>query len=139
MQLVYYTSHAANEKSLSNIKKNFAHIFLLTFLCKQINVIHSQTQPFYGSLDFVPDNLAELVPEDTFTHSHLLWTSIMPYLLPPSTMIHGIHSVEFMCLTVFFKQSLSKFSLVYLLAWHHPGCKARGLNREDATDRNRWR
>jgi len=29
------------------------------------------TQPFYGSQDFVWDNLGEQVPEETFTHSHL--------------------------------------------------------------------
>ena len=39
------------------------------------------TQPFYGSLDFVRDNPGELVPEETFTHSHLSWSSIIPYLL----------------------------------------------------------
>jgi len=44
-------------------------------------------QPFYGSLDFVRDNMGEPVPEETFTHSHL---SVIPYLLPPSITIHGI-------------------------------------------------
>jgi len=29
---------------------------------------HTHTQPFYGSLDFVRDNLGEPVPEETFTH-----------------------------------------------------------------------
>jgi len=33
-------------------------------------------QPFYGSLDFVRDNPGELVPEETFTHSHISWSSI---------------------------------------------------------------
>jgi len=28
-------------------------------------------QPFYGSLDFVRNNTGELVPEETFTHSHI--------------------------------------------------------------------
>jgi len=74
-----------------------------------------QLQPFYGCLDFVRNNLGEPVPEETFTHSHLSWSSIIPYLLPPSIMIHGILPVQFMCLTVFF---ISKFSLVFLLAWH---------------------
>jgi len=41
----------------------------------------------------------EPVPEETFTHSHLSWSSIIPYLLPPSITIHGI---QFTCLTVFF-------------------------------------
>jgi len=77
-------------------------------------------QLFYRSLDFVKNNPSEPVPEETFTHSHLSWSSIIPYLLPLSITIHGILSVQFTCLTVFFAQSLSKFSLVYLLAWHPP-------------------
>ena len=32
---------------------------------------HTHTQPFYGSLDFVQDKPGELLPEETFTHSHL--------------------------------------------------------------------
>ena len=39
-----------------------------------------QLKPFYGPLDFVQDNPGESVPEETFTHSHLLWSSIIPYL-----------------------------------------------------------
>jgi len=44
----------------------------------------------YGSLDFVRDNPGELIPDETFTHSHLLWSLIVPYLLHPSNTIHGI-------------------------------------------------
>ena len=58
-------------------------------------------QLFYGYLDFVLDNPGEPVSEGTFTHSHLSWSSIIPYLLPPSVMIHDILPVQFMCLTVF--------------------------------------
>jgi len=50
-------------------------------------------QPFYGSLDFVRDNPGEPVPEGTFTHLHLSWsskTSIISYLLPPSFRIPSI-------------------------------------------------
>ena len=64
--------------------------------------IHTHTQPFYGSLDFVQDSPGEMVPEETFTHLHLSWSSVIPYLLPPSVMIHGILSVQFTCLIVFF-------------------------------------
>jgi len=34
----------------------------------------THTQSFYGSMDFVCDkfNLGEPVPEETFTHSHIL-------------------------------------------------------------------
>jgi len=67
----------------------------MTAFCEQ------QLQPFYGSLDFVRDNPGEPVPEETFTHSHLSSSSITPYLLPPSIMIHGILRVRFTCLTVF--------------------------------------
>jgi len=42
------------------------------------------TQLFYRSLDFVRDNPGKPVPEETFTHSHLSQSSIIPYLLPPS-------------------------------------------------------
>ena len=45
-----------------------------------------QLQPFYGSLEFAWDNPGEPVPEETFTHSHLSWSSIIPYLLLPSIM-----------------------------------------------------
>jgi len=62
----------------------------------------SHTQPHYGPLDFVWDNPGELVPEETFTHSHVSWSSIAPYLLHPSTTIHGILPVQSTCLTVFF-------------------------------------
>jgi len=34
---------------------------------------HTHTQ-FYGSVDLVLDNPGEPVPEETFTHSHSLWS-----------------------------------------------------------------
>ena len=74
--------------------------------------LNVHTQPFYGSLDFVQfvrDNPSEPVPEGTFTHSHLLWSSIIPYLLPPSTTINGILCFQFTCLTNLFPQSLPSF------------------------------
>jgi len=79
---------------------------------------HTQnTQPFYGSLDFVRNNPGEPVPEETFIHSHPSWSSIIP--------IYFLHLLWSMASSLFnpcalqsFPQSLSKFSLVYLLAWH---------------------
>jgi len=62
------------------------------------------------------ENLGEAVPEETFTHSHLSWLSIIPYLLPPSFMMHGILLVQFMCLTVFFHNLQVFFSLPLDLA-----------------------
>jgi len=55
---------------------------------------------------FCPGQLVEPVAEETFTHSYLSWSSIIPYLLPPSITIHGILSVQFMCLTVFFHNTV---------------------------------
>jgi len=47
---------------------------------------HTHTQTFYGSMDFVRDNPGERVPEETFTHSHLSWSS------PLICFIHLIRS-----------------------------------------------
>jgi len=80
---------------------------------------HTHTQPFYGSLEFVRDNPGEPVPEETFTHythrghqSSLSVFSIYYDTWHPPHSIHVLYSL--------FPQSLSKFSLVYLLAWYPP-------------------
>jgi len=75
----------------------------------------THTQPFHSSLDFVQDNLDQPVPEETFTHSHLSWSSVIPYLIPPSITIHGILPVQFMCLTVFFRNISPSF--VWSTSW----------------------
>ena len=82
--------------------------------CVTYHVFHLECkllllQPFYSSQDFVRDNLGKPVPEETFTHSHLSWSSIIPYLLPPSFMIHGILLVQFTCLTVLFHNLTPSF------------------------------
>jgi len=78
---------------------------------KNKDTLHTNTllQLFYGSRDPVQDNPGELVPEETFTHTHLWWSSIIPYLFPPSITIHGIMSVQFTCLTVFFHNLSQSF------------------------------
>jgi len=48
---------------------------------------------------FIQDYLDELVPEETFTHSHLSWSSTILHQLPSSTAIHSI-PVQFAFLTV---------------------------------------
>ena len=70
---------------------------------------HTHTQLFYGSLGSVRNNLGEPVPEETFTHSHLPLASVIPYLLPPSSTIHGILPAQFMYPTVFSTISLQVF------------------------------
>ena len=76
---------------------------------------HTHTQPFYGSVEIVRDNPGEPVPEETFTHythrghqSSLSAFSIYYDTWHPLYSIHVLYSL--------FPQSLSKFSLVYLLA-----------------------
>jgi len=61
------------------------------FLLPILSLYVTHTQPFYSSLDFVQDNVGELVPEETFNHSHL---SVIPCLLPMSITIHGILPVH---------------------------------------------
>ena len=75
-------------------------------------------QLFYSSMDFVRDNPGEPVLEETFTHSHLSRSSIAPYLLHPSNMIHGILPVQSMHLTVFF-HNLSP-SFLWSTSWSWP-------------------
>jgi len=55
----------------------------------------------YYSWPFVHDYLGEPVPEETFTQSHLSWSSTILYHLPPSTKIHSILPVQFTCSTLF--------------------------------------
>ena len=76
---------------------------------------HTHTQLFYGSMDFVRYNPVKPVPEEIFTHSNLSWSSIIPYLLHPSTVIHGILPVQSTHLTVFF-HNLSP-SFLWSLSW----------------------
>jgi len=103
--------------------KQTKHIHQLHWISSAVDLptgycgTHTHTKPFYGSIDFVYDNPGELGPEESFTHSHLSWSSIIPYLLFPCNTIHGILPIQSMRLTVFF-HNLSKFSLV--LAWHPP-------------------
>jgi len=78
---------------------------------------NTHTQPFYSSVEFVWDN-REPVPEETFTHyshrSHQSSLSAFSIYYDPWRPPYSIH-----VLYSLFPQSLSKFSLVYLLAWYH--------------------
>jgi len=51
---------------------------------------------------FVQDYPGQPVPEETFTHSHLSWSSTILYQLSPSTTIHSIAHVQCTCLIAFF-------------------------------------
>jgi len=63
----------------------------------------------YGSVDFVWDNPGEPVPEETFTHSHLSLSSIVPYLLLSPITIHGIIPVQSTHLSLFFHNLTPSF------------------------------
>ena len=93
-------------------------LFICKFVCVFFNPlkVHTHTQPFYGSVEIVWDNPGEPVPEETFTHfthrghqSSLSAFSIYYDTWHPPYSIHMLYSL--------FPQSLSKFSLVYLLAF----------------------
>jgi len=62
-----------------------------------ITLQDTHTQPFYGSLIFVRDNPGELVPEETFTHSQLLWSSIISITSPYICMIFTGSRYWFAC------------------------------------------
>jgi len=89
-----------------NTGTKYWHFYLVS---QNLLATSTHTSPFYGSLDYHWDNPGEPVPEETFTHSHLSWSSVIPYMLPPSIMFHGILSVQFTCLTVFFHSLSSSF------------------------------
>jgi len=73
-------------------------------------------------MNFVRDNPGEPVPEETFTHSHLSWSSVAPYLLHPSNMIqktyllHPFNTIHGILPVQFFPQSQVLFGLPFGLA-----------------------
>jgi len=55
----------------------FKHNHTRTHACAHAR---THTQPFYGSMDFVQENPGEPVTEETFTHSHLSWSSLICFI-----------------------------------------------------------
>ena len=81
------------------------------------------TQPFYGSLDFDPHNPGEPVPQETFTHSYLSWSSFIPYVLPPIYYNPWHPPCSIYVPDSLFPRFLQVFMVYlfgYLLAWHPP-------------------
>jgi len=64
------------------------------------------TQPFYGSVDFVRDNPGEPVPDETFIHSQLSRSSIIP--------ICFLHLLRSMASSLFNSRALQSFSTISL-------------------------
>jgi len=83
----------------------------------------THTHLSYGSVYSVQDNPGEPLPEETFTHSHLSWSSIVPYLLHPSNTIHGIlpdqsTRLTVWCILPYMKVSSNIYNvLVVLVDW----------------------
>ena len=81
--------------------------------CRTITIVdthtHTHTQPFYGSLHFVRDNPGEPVPEETFTHSHSSWSSIIPICFP--------HLQLYMASFLFNPHALQSFFTISLLVF----------------------
>jgi len=99
----YNNNHSVNKLPHARIQYTHAYTHACTHARTHART-HTHTQPFYISTDFVHNNLGESVPEETFTHS-----SIVPYLLHLSTMIHGILPVQSVCLTVIFHNLAPSF------------------------------
>jgi len=68
---------------------------------------------------FVRDDPGEPVPEETFIHSHLSWSSII-FPLSSNKYDPQHPPCSIYMLDSLFPQSLSKSSLVYLLVWQTP-------------------
>jgi len=75
------------------------NILFINVLFSITSLLVTHTQPFYGSLDFVSDNLGELVPEETFTHSPIAVICYDPWYPPYSIYVPDS----------LFPQSLSSF------------------------------
>jgi len=74
--------------------------------CSTMYHTHTHTQPFYGSVEFVRDNPGDPVPEETFTHSHSSWSSIIPICFH--------HLQRSMASSVFNPRALQSFSTISL-------------------------
>ena len=78
--------------------------------CIWLIKLHTHTQPFFTAQWILSGTT--WVSRYQKKHSptqHLSWSSIVPYLLYPSTMIHGILPVQSTHLTVFFHNPIPSF------------------------------
>ena len=95
----------------------FVCVFVCVCVCVCVYVGHNHKKKNNNPLwPFVRDYPCEPLPEETFTHSHLSWSSIILYQLPPSTTIHSDLPVQFSCFTIFCTTSLQVFGLTLDLA-----------------------
>jgi len=77
-------------------------ILIVNYFTSTVKHTYTHTQPFYGSVEFVQNNPGEPVPEETFTHSHSSWPSVIP--------ICFLHLLRSMASSVFNPRALQKFN-----------------------------
>jgi len=102
---------ASFKKKLTGQNPALTHCVLCTVHSNDVSfvkisayILITHTQPFYGSVDFVRDNPGEPVPEETFTHSHSSWSSIIP--------ICFLHLLRSMASSLFNPRALQSFSTI---------------------------
>jgi len=100
-------------------------IMHLTVMCQTCSMKITNTEALMHAhthtivlWSFVWDYLGEPYQKKTFTHSDLSWSSTILYQLPPSTTIHNILPVQFMCFTVF----LNNLSNIHWLSLSPVAC-----------------
>ena len=77
------------------------------------------------------------VPEETFSHSHLSWSSDILYQLTPFTTIHSILFISVYMLDCPFRQPLSSSSLVFVLVLYHTSCFMHFFTQSSSSFRSR--
>jgi len=69
-----------------SLARVLTHVFLFVYL-----FVNTHTHNCFTALWILSRTTrVSPIPEETFTHSHLSWSSVIPYLLHPSNTIHGI-------------------------------------------------
>ena len=131
-----------------NRKHNIKSAQNATFIADSI-ICYTHTQLFYGSMDFVRDKMGEPVPEETFTHSHLSWSSIVPLSTSSIQYDHNLGTTAKQAAKVWAcavkRTKVGRRNVQYEVEDARPkgkenleimekDCQARKLNREDTID-----
>ena len=94
----------------------------LTFSIRTVNIYptycHTHTHNRFMALWILSGKSRVSRYQKKHSLTHLWWSSIIPYMLPPSITIHSVCSIYVP--DSLLTQSLCGFSLVYFLAWHIP-------------------
>jgi len=94
LQILHIFPTTCNTSHNIHLLKNATTLSFKCFCSLPLTVHKQQQQLFYGPLSGTNR-------VSWYQKKHLSWSSTILYQLTPSTMIRGILSVQFMCLTVF--------------------------------------